>query len=153
MVDKEGNGQGGQEGFSVKLDERGIHICRRCNQTLPLTPEFWHRNKNEPSGFSTFHCKDCRAQYDKDRRAASPGQNARYQPKRKYKLSDSALDYLLANGCGICGSFTRKLHIDHDHETGKVRGALCGRCNIGLGIFGDNSAGLLVALAYLEGDL
>jgi hypothetical protein len=33
--------------------------------------------------------------------------------------------------CAICGNppKTRRLHIDHDHKTGKVRGLLCHRCN------------------------
>ena len=41
--------------------------------------------------------------------------------------------------CGICGKdlitpeSTREYHIDHDHETGKVRGLLCHGCNTNLG--------------------
>lgn len=40
--------------------------------------------------------------------------------------------------------------VDHDHETGKVRGVLCRGCNGALGKFGDTVAGVRRALAYLE---
>jgi hypothetical protein len=39
---------------------------------------------------------------------------------------------------------------DHDHRTGELRGWLCGTCNRGLGMLGDDLAGVLRAAAYLE---
>ena len=40
-----------------------------------------------------------------------------------------------AGVCAVCGKGARKrkLNVDHDHVTGKVRGLLCTRCNITLG--------------------
>lgn len=40
-------------------------------------------------------------------------------------------------GCAICGATpkTRRLHVDHDHRTGGVRGLLCHRCNRALPTF------------------
>ena len=54
--------------------------------------------------------------------------------------------------CFVCGSKpkTRKLHVDHDHATGEVRGLLCYRCNRGLSWFSDNPALLWRAANYLE---
>ena len=43
-----------------------------------------------------------------------------------------------------------RLVLDHDHETEEFRGWLCIRCNIGLGKFGDNVDGILMALNYLR---
>ena len=39
--------------------------------------------------------------------------------------------------------------IDHDHETGKERGLICGHCNTGLGFFRDNPKALRSAASYL----
>lgn len=60
--------------------------------------------------------------------------------------------------CGICGSSDPKstrsqnFHVDHDHETGRIRGLLCRVCNFGLGYFNDNLEGLMRAVAYLQKD-
>ena len=60
--------------------------------------------------------------------------------------------------CAICGGTGERVHkgvksglyIDHDHDTGKIRGLLCHDCNSGLGHFRDNPALLLKALRYLK---
>jgi len=60
--------------------------------------------------------------------------------------------------CAICGkpeSAHRHgkvigLNVDHDHETGKVRGLLCSRCNMAVGLLGDSVENLLAAAMYLE---
>lgn len=59
------------------------------------------------------------------------------------------------NGCcKICKTHQNKLksslHIDHNHNTGKVRGLLCGKCNQGLGFFYDNIDLMEKAIEYLK---
>lgn len=66
--------------------------------------------------------------------------------------------YFAQNGkCAICGMW-RKLKryrlpfvIDHDHETGLVRGLLCNNCNLGLGIFRDQIDRFENASRYIKG--
>ena len=57
--------------------------------------------------------------------------------------------------CAICGKTPqqniKRLYVDHDHETGDVRGLLCQQCNIGLGAFRDDKAVLHKAIKYLCG--
>jgi hypothetical protein len=58
--------------------------------------------------------------------------------------------------CAICGEkdpVGKRLAIDHDHETGRVRGLLCTRCNPGLGYFCDAPERLRRAAEYLEKSL
>jgi hypothetical protein len=43
-----------------------------------------------------------------------------------------------------------ELVVDHDHNTGAVRGLLCHSCNTGLGHLGDSVETLARALDYLQ---
>lgn len=54
--------------------------------------------------------------------------------------------------CAVCArrSETRRLDVDHDHKSGKIRGLLCRRCNLVLGHMKDDPALLRQAAAYLE---
>jgi len=77
--------------------------------------------------------------------------------KKLYGLELEEYDRLveIAGGkcqiCGVPGIETSKgLVVDHDHETGDVRGLLCTRCNVGLGQFGDDMNLLNKALNYLS---
>ena len=55
--------------------------------------------------------------------------------------------------CVICKKQLNwfRMHVDHDHKTGKVRGLLCGNCNLALGLLKDSKESLLSAIHYLEG--
>lgn len=77
--------------------------------------------------------------------------------KKNYGLSleDYMNLYVSQNGrCAICkepeNTFKRKLHVDHCHKTGTIRGLLCTRCNPGLGYFQDSLVLLEAACEYLK---
>lgn len=95
------------------------------------------------------------------------GQRAAYHVRRAaqrsmqlrlYGLTVEGYDAMLVaqgGGCAVCGakvpgSCRSSFAVDHDHETGRVRGLLCFLCNSGLGYFGDDVAVLLRAVEYLS---
>jgi hypothetical protein len=75
--------------------------------------------------------------------------NACYSLKHKYGI---VIDYTL-HKCEICNEPLQrgagKSAIDHNHETGSLRGILCGKCNMGLGLFKDSTEVLQSAIKYL----
>lgn len=118
----------------------------------------------------------CRMHYNRNYRHGSPmakkktgwkgGQQAwnpggNRTPQRVYKLrrhglteeTFAALLEAQGGGCAICGSTepgNGSFRIDHDHDTGQVRGLLCHKCNVALGLMGDDPERLARAAAYLR---
>jgi hypothetical protein len=82
--------------------------------------------------------------------------NGRNQTVTKYGMTGADYETLLneqGGKCAICDatySKTRALAVDHDHDTGQVRGLLCGRCNSALGMLGDDPETAAKATAYLR---
>jgi hypothetical protein len=107
----------------------------------------------------SFQCKECKKADQRQRwRTQSDEKRERHRLRsveRRYGLTPVEYDALLSaqNGvCGICGGpqTGKNWHVDHDHETGKVRGILCNGCNCALGNMRDDPKLLRAAADYLE---
>lgn len=78
------------------------------------------------------------------------------QMKIRFGITVEQYDALEAKQGGLCAICRRpcpsgrKLAVDHDHLTGRVRGLLCMNCNQGLGKFDDDPGLLRAAEVYLE---
>lgn len=76
--------------------------------------------------------------------------------KRNYGITVEyydALDKQQAGKCAICGGVNKngkRLAVDHEHKTGKVRGLLCLPCNLLLGNAEERVPVLVNAIEYLE---
>lgn len=109
----------------------------------------------KPVGRGRALCDVCKTTRREDRRARDAEQSRRRELQVKYGITLEDYQDLLdrqGGGCAICTGPPTKgfrcFDVDHDHETGVVRGLLCRRCNTALGYI--ESGFHLRALAYLE---
>lgn len=121
-------------------------ICDTCGTAyVPI-------RKRANARFCSVACK--RRKHAEEGRFSAA--HRRWEMRSKFGLTPERYAEMRAEqgyGCAICGrpeGGPTALAIDHDHETGQVRGLLCTQCNIGLGQFADDVDRLRAAAAYLE---
>lgn len=138
--------------------------CTACGRVQPL--DNYHRNSSSPDGRYSM-CKECknearRCHYDNNPEyyQAYWQSTARYeQTLRRYGIDKQDYEMLLAKQGGVCAICKSPppekspLHVDHDHQTGDVRGLLCGKCNRMLIYCGDTLDGFLRIAEYFGIDV
>jgi Recombination endonuclease VII len=122
--------------------------CADCKQ-YKLVEEF-PRNKNCKDGYHCY-CKACNNARTRESRERLHGGTRHYHLMHRYGIGADEFDELVKQQGGVCPLCGRENpeHVDHDHETGEVRGILCFNCNGGLGQFRDSIDALLNAVSYL----
>lgn len=134
--------------------------CTGCIQVLPIT----HFNK-QPGGKDGLKskCKDCVREILYKWRKEHPDRFRKvgwaYELRTLYGITVEEYDNILLsqnNACAIClgQNVVRfgkplKFAVDHNHETGKVRGLLCDSCNRGIGHLKELT-NMQRAITYLE---
>lgn len=137
-----------------------MKTCISCKEAKPLTAFHKTVGRNGPSRMGL--CGACRSAKLRAYRLEDPSKERaiRLASKNKclYGLTREQINAMYdAQGgvCKICGkpdtTQKKRLHIDHCHTTGVVRGLLCQPCNLMLGQAKDNVETLARAIAYLNG--
>jgi hypothetical protein len=134
-------------------DGKKLKICTRCKEEKPLDDFYTQHNIVNGVRFPTLSgkCKSCTIALSIEKRLGVS--------EEEYNVL-----YLKQNGkCAICFEeettlsnnmkTTKKLSIDHDHTTGKVRGLVCANCNSAIGLFKENADIVLSAYNYLKNGL
>lgn len=133
--------------------------CSVCHLVKPLIEFYLSRDRRDGRQGTCKSCQIVRStQWNKDHPETAKRSVRRVYLRKLYGLTPERYDELLiaqGGGCAICGRPDAhkggiRLHVDHDHDTGKVRGLLCSRCNQSIGAFEDDPALLRLAVAYLE---
>lgn len=127
--------------------------CTKCLKAKPLS-EF-HKDASKRDGLYSS-CKHCVSVYHRKHHAGHP-EWIHTRLWRTYGITLTDYDEMLESqggGCAICGKTAeendRRLCVDHDHETGEIRGLLCTQCNHALGLLQDSPEICKQAMLYLQ---
>lgn len=139
--------------------------CSRCKNEKSIDGFYFSVGKVQQT------CKQCRSELEKIRYANNPekkkaSSSRRYATKPEYSwalklkkaygltIAQYESMYRTQNGvCAICSCMNlsgRRLAVDHDHKTGKIRELLCARCNSAIGYARESTEILNKAIAYIE---
>lgn len=129
-----------------RISSRGL--CQSCYHALlkKLNPEF---AKNQAAlGKAWYQAKKGDPAFKERVRLNG---RAHFMQKTYGWTLEQYADFLQRHGhsCDICGG-AHRLCVDHDHQTGVVRGLLCHHCNLSLGLAKDDPLRLEAAAAYLR---
>lgn len=134
---------------AVKVERRGRLVCNPCMAGYQRAASV---RRGCPAPI-TDAMRETKKRYAKRVRASGLTNQKVYSLRKKYGVSEDEFLSLLreSNGqCGICGTkFTTETPVDHCHATGVVRGILCRRCNMAIGLFRDDPVLLFAAAKYL----
>ncbi len=133
--------------------------CPKCRETKPRK-DFGLRAPNaQGKVYSKSYCKQCENLISTEKHRGDPertkARNKVTSLSRYFDMTPDQYQELLEQQGGVCAICREeapadsRLHIDHDHSDGQVRGLLCRDCNHGLGRFKDDPVLLERAIAYL----
>lgn len=160
----------------MNLNQR---ICTDCKERKPVIEFPEHTNKRKLDDGSVVEykvrrkkCHSCLTKQTlaaRDKRFKTPEELRLYRLKvvrkcnlkRLYGLTEEDFESILEaqnHKCKICNIDicrnakirNQKTCIDHCHTSGKVRGVLCHKCNICLGLMDDDPARVETMLNYLK---
>jgi Recombination endonuclease VII len=127
-----------------------VKKCSRCDLLKPLsafglrTRKWKNKEKSREAKHLHSACRRCRNVH-----------YSNHMIKKRYGIDRDQYWAILKaqNGaCALCEKpcvTGKNLAIDHDHETGKVRGLLCMRCNRAVGLLRDSAEAALKLYSYL----
>lgn len=131
--------------------------CKVCRNKLSKehvnnNKEYYHKYTKDNSSKASERSKEWRKDKDKCK-----------DSKLRYNYNITLIEYnemleSQSNLCSVCDADLSKLpvknvHLDHNHQTGKVRGILCSHCNLMIGHARDNSTNLRKGADYLDASI
>ncbi len=155
-----------------------VKVCSKCHREkdekcFPLS----YRKKTDGSMSRISICRECKREYAAEWRSINREhvnlrqreynsrnrfrvtliESRKVAKKRGHKSCSATIEELEASYTGYChscgvneASLSTNLHMDHSHETGKLRGWLCNGCNLAAGYLQDSSRKAQLLAGYLN---
>lgn len=137
--------------------------CKRCGSSDLIKGRSYCRPCYNARAKETYHTDpDYRArvlELAAQRHREGRSERQAYRRLQKYGVTPEQYDALMetqGGACAIClrafgpDRYRDRAHVDHCHDTGRVRGLLCPSCNTALGHLRDSVPNLERAIAYLS---
>lgn len=141
------------------IEQRSLYAqelkqCSDCKEILPFAA--FNQRIEGGKEYCTAKCKTCAHLHYMKRRHLIREHNRQYN----LGVPVGTYNFLIAEfgaQCSMCGTKdpggqgqkNGQFHIDHDHESGRVRGLLCNNCNVGIGMLQHSAKLLLAGIEYL----
>lgn len=145
--------------FYGKGEGRYRGDCKACvlldrRERYASDPEMRERIKAKNASIDPAERRARYRRYRAERPDVYAATARRRHLRREYGITIEDFDAILesqSGRCAICdsGDPGKTWCVDHDHESGAIRGVLCWHCNVGLGHFRDNPTALASAIDYL----
>lgn len=141
--------------------------CACCKEVKPV--DMFSKSNSKKYGLYSW-CRSCSTTKQKEWRDKNPEKKREHDKKyrsnkdrykniilkKNFRITINDYQKMLEDQrgrCGICGNEAedgRYFSVDHDHDTGQIRGLLCGNCNRAIGQLQDSPEILKKAIIYLE---
>lgn len=146
---------GKSKGTFYKSNSATHKVCTKCG--IKRERSGFHKDSSRVDGIGAY-CKECRLKITNQWREENPEkinkQSIWDKRDKVYGITKEQYFKIIERQkekCGICKAFIDESSaVNHNHETGIVRGILCRQCNSGLGMFKDNIESLKAAIKYLK---
>ena len=137
--------------FEQAIKNKATRCCKKCKEIKSLSDFYAYPHKTKDRMNFMTPCKICCKKIKKP-----TGRSSANNLKRRFGLTTTQYSEMLQKqnySCAICrktqDEFSRRLAVDHNHNTGKIGGLLCYSCNLGLSHFKDDESVLGEAIKYL----
>lgn len=134
------------------MEVEPLKTCRKCGIDKEL--DQFYENYRHPGGYNP-RCKKCYREARKDYLKSESYRKSirKHALKKRYGLTPEQFESMVKQQNGKCanpGCESAGTHVDHDHDTGRVRALLCSGCNLAFGNLYENERKILGLAEYAK---